>query len=138
MVFKDLKHGIQVINTVNPIFFTDLKRYHYNIWMQTYKLNYEWHMAQTYTTLKKGINEGVFRKNIDIEIVAKLLHEQLRILSDDQIFPSSRFSIRVVFENIMINFMRGIATNKGLEMIENYQDDSYISQRDENYKKSNK
>jgi TetR/AcrR family transcriptional regulator, cholesterol catabolism regulator len=121
MMFKILEHGIQIINTMNPLFMIDLKRYHYRVWKETYKLHYEKHLAHTYTMLKKGINEGLYRKDIDIEIVAKLLHEQLRIMSDEQIFPSSKYSIKAVFENILINFMRGIATRKGLELIENYQ-----------------
>jgi TetR/AcrR family transcriptional regulator, cholesterol catabolism regulator len=123
MMFKILKQGIQIISTINPLFMTDLKRYHYRVWKETHKINTEKHMAQTYTMLKKGINEGLYRNEIDIEIVAKLLHEQLRIMSDEQIFPSSRYSIKAVFENILINFLRGIATRKGLELIENYQRD---------------
>jgi TetR/AcrR family transcriptional regulator, cholesterol catabolism regulator len=120
MLFKILRHGINVINTINPLFFADLKRYHFSIWRETYKLNNERHLSQTYTVLKQGIGEGLFRDNIDIEIVAKLLHEQLRIMTDEKIFPSASYSIKVVFENIMINFMRGIATRKGMELIENY------------------
>jgi TetR/AcrR family transcriptional regulator, cholesterol catabolism regulator len=119
MLFKILKHGIKLLSTINPLFLTDLKRFHYKIWKETYRINYEKQFSQTFTMLKKGINEGLFRNDIDIEIVAKLLHEQLRIMSDEQIFPSSRYSIKVVFENILINFMRGIATRKGLELIDN-------------------
>lgn len=126
MVFGFLKHGIKAINTINPLFFTDLKKYHYRIWKETYMINYEKHLTRTYTILKKGINEGLFRKNIDIEIVAKLLHEQLTIMSDEHIFPSLQYSRTAVFENIIINFVRGIATRKGLGIIEEYQLESGI------------
>lgn len=122
MVFRVLKHGVNTINSINPLFFTDLKKYHYKIWNDTYRMNSERHLAQTITSLKKGINEGLYRREIDIEIVAKLLHEQLRILSEEQIFPSARYSKTSVFENIIINFIRGIATRRGLDLIEEYQD----------------
>jgi len=120
LVFRFLKHGIKAINAVNPLFFSDLKKYHYGVWKETYTKNYDRHLSQTCVIIKKGINQGLFRKNIDIEIVAKLLNEQLQILSDENIFPSDRFSKTVVFENIMINFVRGIATRKGLDLIEKY------------------
>lgn len=120
LVFRFMKHGIKAINMVNPLFFVDLKKYHYRIWKETYKINYEKHLTQTYTILKKGINEGLFRKDIDIGIVAKLLNEQLKIMSDEQIFPSDQYPKTIVFEHILINFLRGIATVKGLEKIEKY------------------
>jgi TetR/AcrR family transcriptional regulator, cholesterol catabolism regulator len=122
LVFKVLKLGINAINSINPLFFTDLKKYHFRIWKETYIINNQKHLSKTYTMLKKGINEGLFRKEIDIEIVAKLLHEQFRIMSDEHVFPSLRYSRTKVFENIMINFLRGIATRKGLEIIEEYMD----------------
>ena len=122
LVFKVLKLGINAINSINPLFLTDLKKYHFRIWKETYMINNQKHLSKTYTMLKKGINEGLFRKEIEIEIVAKLLHEQFRIMSDEQIFPSLRYSRAIVFENIMINFLRGIATRKGLEIIEEYTD----------------
>lgn len=120
LVFMFLKHGIKAINTVNPLFFSDLKKYHYKIWKETYTSNYEKHLSRTFLIIKKGINEGLFRKNIDVEVVAILLNTQLQILSDEKIFPSDRFSKTTVFENIMINFVRGIATRKGLDLIENF------------------
>ena len=120
LVFRFLKHGIKAIKNVNPLFFSDLKKYHYRIWKETYTSNYDKHLSQTYLIIKKGINEGLYRKSIDIEVVAILLNEQLRILSDENTFPTDRFSKTVVFENIMISFVRGIATRKGLDLIEKY------------------
>ncbi len=122
MVFGLIKEGIKILKTVNPLFFTDLKKYHYGVWKKTYSINYKKHLSQTITLLNKGVIDDLFRKNIDIEVVAILLHEQLRILSDENIFPSDKFSKLVVFENIIINFIRGIATKKGLEIIERYQE----------------
>jgi TetR/AcrR family transcriptional regulator, cholesterol catabolism regulator len=119
-VFRFLKHGVEAINLINPLFMTDMKKYHYRIWKETYIINSDKYLAQTYTILKKGINEGLFRRNIDIEIVAKLLNEQLTLMTDERIFPSLRYSRSVVFENIIINFFRGIATVRGLEIIDKY------------------
>ena len=122
MVFRFLKHGIEAINCINPLFMTDMKKYHFRIWKETYMINSDKYLTQTFTILKKGINEGLFRKNIDIEIVSKLLNEQLTLMSDERIFPSFKYSKTTVFENIVINFFRGIATAKGIEIIDKYMD----------------
>jgi TetR/AcrR family transcriptional regulator, cholesterol catabolism regulator len=128
MVFRFLKHGIEAINSINPLFMTDMKKYHYRIWKETYIINSDKYLAQTYTILKKGINEGLFRKDIHIEIVAKLLNEQLTLMTDERIFPSLKYSRSLVFENIVINFFRGIATGKGLQIIDKYMDQPELQQ----------
>jgi hypothetical protein len=68
--------------------------------------------------LRKGLNEGLYRKGINIEIIAKLFHEQMNLVSDETIFPSDKFDHGEVFQNIMINFTRGIATKRGIEIID--------------------
>ncbi len=128
MVFLFLQHGIGAINSINPLFMADMKKYHYRIWKETYVINSDKYLDQTYTILKKGINEGLFRKSIDIEIVARLLNEQLTLMTDERIFPSLKYSKSVVFENIIINFFRGIATGKGLEIIDKFMDQPELQQ----------
>jgi TetR/AcrR family transcriptional regulator, cholesterol catabolism regulator len=129
LVFRFLKHGVKAINSINPLFLADLKKYHYRIWKETYSINSDKYLSQTFTILKKGINEGLFRKDVDIEIVANLLNEQLILMSDERIFPSLKFSKTVVFENIIINFFRGIATGKGLEIIDKYMNQPEIPEQ---------
>lgn len=118
MVFGLMKLGIRVFNQINPLFFEDLRRYHTKVWKEIYKVRREKQKAQTLTILRKGINQGVFRKDIHLEIVTILLIEQLKIMPDKTIFPADKFSQSVVFENVIINFFRGIATRKGMEMID--------------------
>ncbi len=122
LVFTFIKIGVKAINIVNPLFNSDLKRYHYSIWKETYQMSSEMHRSHIQKVITRGIDEGLFRSNIDVGIVGMLLSEQLRIMSDENIFPSVRFSKAVIFENIVINFFRGIATKKGLELIEKYMD----------------
>lgn len=118
MVFGYLKLGIKMLNQVNPLFIEDIKRYHIKVWKEVYKINTEKQRVQVLTILKKGINQGLFRKEIDVEIVTILLVNQLRMMHDTTVFPREQFPQRLVFENVMIAFFRGIATQKGLEMID--------------------
>lgn len=68
--------------------------------------------------LKKGVDEGLFMGNVNIEIVSKLFHEQVSFLSDDVVFPRERYNHVEVFQNIVINFVRGISTSKGIQIID--------------------
>lgn len=119
-IFGRMKLGIYAILTVNPLFFSDMKRYHFKIFNEVLSVNQEKQIEQTHGILKKGINQGLFRKNIHVDIVSILLNEQLKIISDEGVFPQKRFSRVEVFENVVINFFRGIATQKGVALIDEY------------------
>ncbi len=117
-MFVLMKQGIKMMNSVNPVFFFDLKKYYPEIWQSLHKEHKKKSCQMTYTMLRKGLNEGLYRKGINIEIIAKLFHEQMNLVSDETIFPSDKFDHGEVFQNIMINFTRGIATKRGIEIID--------------------
>jgi len=116
-----LKNGMRTLKSINPLFFTDLKKYHYEVWKKTYMINNQKSIDQISLLLNKGVNEGLLKEDIDIDLVTKLLHAQLKILTEDNFFPSGNYSKIVVFETTMIYFFRGISTKRGLEIIDNYQ-----------------
>jgi len=121
-IFQLMQIAINAIRTYNPLFALDLKKYHPAVWKETSLRNEEMGFNQMYRLVRKGINENLFRKNINVEIVTKILQEQLKALSDEKAFPKDKYKLDVVFENMIINFIRGIATAKGLEIIDSLTD----------------
>ncbi|WP_339740056.1 TetR/AcrR family transcriptional regulator [uncultured Sunxiuqinia sp.] len=117
-IFTSMQDGIKAINTINPLFFHDLKRYYPVIWKTLYEENKEKHYNLTCTQLRKGVNEGLFRKDIHIGIVSKLFHEQMNLISDESIFPREQYELTDLFKNLMINFVRGISTQKGIDLVD--------------------
>lgn len=118
--FKYIKHSINIFNSINPAFFFDIEKYYPDVWDRKIKENDSLNLNRAIELLNKGIREEIFRKDIDVEIVAKLILEQFKMLSNNELFPPETYSRVKVFENIVVNFIRGIATNKGLHMIESY------------------
>jgi AcrR family transcriptional regulator len=119
-LIKILKHNIQVLKTINPAFFQDVKKHYPLLSKRTIESNDKQNMAKFIELLKRGIKEQVFRDTINVEIVARLLFEQFKIMNNAEVFPSDKFSKAEVFENLVINFLRGIATEKGWILIEKY------------------
>ena len=69
--------------------------------------------------LKRGIKEGVFRENLNADIIVLVFcrHAENIELHDDFL---SKFSLTDVFDNLVMTFLRGICTAKGLEIIDRY------------------
>ena len=70
--------------------------------------------------LNRGINEDVFRSDIKIRLTAKLFMEQLTIISDTDIFPVNDYPSTELFQTAIVNFARGIASVKGLEIVDSF------------------
>ena len=69
--------------------------------------------------IQRGINEGVFRDDLNPEIIALFFCRQGEsVTHNDKDFD--RFSLAEMFNNIGFTFMRGICTAKGIEIIDKY------------------
>ncbi|MGQ8335919.1 TetR/AcrR family transcriptional regulator [Sunxiuqinia sp. A32] len=117
-IFMAMQDGVKAMNIINPVFFYDLKKYYPAVWKSITLANKEKNSNHTYKQLRKGVNEGLFRKDIDIDIISKLFHEQIAIIGDEKIFPREEYKYIDVFKNVIINFIRGISTKKGIDLID--------------------
>ncbi len=113
-----MQEGIKMLNSINPVFFSDLKKFYPEIAETVYNENVKTREEFTYQLLRRGIDEGIFREDINIKIVAKLFHEQINVISDEKMFPPEEYNFSEVYRNLVINFMRGISTSKGISIIE--------------------
>ena len=119
-IFRSMQQVMKAMSVINPVFFMDLKKYYPTLSKNLHEENKEKHVQGTHTMLRRGVNEGLYRKDINIEIVSRLFHEQMNLIMDENIFSRDEFDIREVFHNLIINFTRGISTNKGIELIDRY------------------
>jgi len=117
-IFKFLKDGISTMNAINPVFINDLKKFYPEIWQNIYLNNEIKNLNLTHKLLRKGVNEGIFLKEINLDIVSKLIMEQVKILTDENAFPRDKYTVSEVFQNMVISFTRGISTKKGLDIID--------------------
>jgi hypothetical protein len=97
-----------------------IKKYYPELCESKIKNNDTQNLSRSIDLLNEAIRDNLFRNDINVEIVARLISEQFKMLNNQEIFPEDQFSKIEVFENIVINFMRGIATEKGLQLIEKY------------------
>lgn len=67
---------------------------------------------------RKGVEQGLFRADIKFDIVHDLLHEQIDMLIHSETFK--KYSFLEVYESIVLIFVRGISTDKGIGILENF------------------
>jgi|LGVF01.2.fsa_nt_gb AcrR family transcriptional regulator len=68
--------------------------------------------------MKRGIKDGLYRGDIDVNFIAHLDFSSSHMLIDPDLFPSSQFELRKIKHEYLIYHLRGIASYKGLSFIE--------------------
>ena len=68
--------------------------------------------------LNKGVEQGIYRKEIDVDIIAKLMISRIDALVNDELFPLTRYDFRKLLTENRIYHIRGIATLKGINYLE--------------------
>jgi len=105
--------------SLNPMFIEDLKKYFTT--MQAFFHSGENRPKEhsiMYILLEKGMNEGIFRKDIRIDVVDNFFNELLFMVHNSKGMEISKIDDYAVLCNIFIPYFRGLCTMKGSEMIE--------------------
>ncbi len=110
---------LSMMYSVSPLFFEDLKRYHSKA-NDKYEDEVERHKRGTIHLLTEGVQEGLIRNDVNLDIVASLLSVQIEMLKkSDRVF-NSRYPFPEIFETIFKSFIRGLATPEGLNYVDDY------------------
>lgn len=70
--------------------------------------------------LNSGMKEGYFREDLNLAILCRMLLIQMEALKRTPELFSEDISLLEVYDNIIIGFLRGISSPKGLEELEKY------------------
>ena len=68
--------------------------------------------------LEKGINLGLFRKEINKQLIARFYFAGMNSIKDVEIFDPKVFKLKDVQTNYLEYHLRGICTEKGVEQLE--------------------
>jgi TetR/AcrR family transcriptional regulator, cholesterol catabolism regulator len=109
---------------MSPVFQSDIKKYHYDVFRNMSNVNRLPYKSNNLEILNRGIEEGVFREDIDIDITNICMLEIIRMSNNKDLFPSDKFKNKDVVRNSFINFLKGISTKKGLDLINFYENNS--------------
>jgi TetR/AcrR family transcriptional regulator, cholesterol catabolism regulator len=120
-IFKMIDLMTDHFQRMSPAFQMDMQRLHRDVQKNQEELIDLPYLSNNSEILNRGIKEGVFRDDIDVEITNKCMLEVARMSNDKNVFPPDDFANKDVIRNFYINYLRGISTRKGLDLINFYE-----------------
>jgi AcrR family transcriptional regulator len=117
-IFRLIETSRDHFQEMSPAFHEDIKKFHREVLMNKtvkcempdYRNNIE--------VIEKGIKQKIFRKDINADVVNRCLYSLARSTMDGELYPFENFTRREVIKNVIINYLRGISTDEGIQLID--------------------
>jgi hypothetical protein len=114
-LFTLLKLSSDHFRSMSAAFFIDIKKYHHTL-LQKGVCGLP-DLSGSMKIVEKGVETGIFRSDIDKDIVNRGMYGIFRLTGDFELFPSGEFQRQLIVKHLYINYLRGISTTEGIRLI---------------------
>lgn len=97
-----------------PQFYSDLQKFPRVV--ELLQADREVQYLRAMQFMQRGVKEGYFRRDIDLELVAKLFEAVVQFVVSNKVYKD--YSIEQIFRNILFVSLRGICTRKGIDVLD--------------------
>lgn len=111
-----MKYFGEKVQGIHPSIHFDLEKYYPEAWELFNSHKKTFHLECVIRNLKRGINEGLYRDNLNAEIIAIIHISRVDLFFDGEVFPPSRFNFGEVFLEMFRYHIKGISTDKGIKL----------------------
>jgi len=108
----------RLLKEQNPATEHDLKKYYPRHHQKIVKVRREGIFKYILQNLRKGKEEGLYRQEMNEEVIAKLYLSRAEIIDANNIFTTEEITSVEIFVELLIYHIRGIATSLGIIELE--------------------
>ncbi len=112
-----VQDALESLKGVNPKYFAEIFEYPS---IQKYSFgeleNYSYPMI--HNILNKGVQQGVFLRDINIAVVTRVIIENINVLLNTRVFPPEKYSLREVYRSIYLYYFRGLCSTEAIASAE--------------------
>jgi hypothetical protein len=103
---------------MHPSVAYDMEKYHPEIYFDLWNNRQKFIVECILDNLKKGQKEGLYRKDFNADVISKLYIGRMNVMFDQKLFPQQEYSLTELYMELATYHVRGIASPKGIEMLE--------------------
>jgi TetR/AcrR family transcriptional regulator, cholesterol catabolism regulator len=106
---------------MHPGVLFEMEKYHPNAFgkFQNFRDSFIYSMIRT--NLERGIKEGLYRAEIDVDILTRYRIHSIMLAFNPGVFPNVKTNLVNIQWELLVHFLYGVSTAKGVKMILKYQ-----------------
>ena len=114
-LFKIKEFILHQLKNENTSPFFQLKKYYPTFYHELQKKQFEVMHDCVQENLRKGIKNGYFRKNINIDFISRIYFSGVTAVKDIEFFPKGKNNMKGLMNDYLTYHIHSIATEKGLK-----------------------
>lgn len=116
VILHFFKMNIDFFHKANKLFFEDMKRYpKVGELIRKHQQEHSHYVVEFFNT---GVQQGLFRTDVNFEITNILVREQVNFLLQTDL--CNKFPFYEVYESIVFTFLRGVSTPQGESILDKF------------------
>jgi AcrR family transcriptional regulator len=119
-IFITMERIVDDLGSINPMVLYDLEKFHYKAFQRFKEHKDKYLFRVVRNNIEWGVREGLYRDDIDVDIMSKFRIESMMIPFNVAVFPPGKYNLGHISEMIIQNFAYGLATIKGHQLIQQY------------------
>ncbi len=119
-IFLAVDMMLDVFSKINPNVIFDLEKYHPKAFKKHTEFKNKFLFAIIKQNIDQGIEEGLYREEINADIMARFRLASTFLLFNQELFPMGKHSLPAIITEMTDNFLYGLVTPKGLKLIQKY------------------
>lgn len=104
---------------LKPSIINDLQKHYPDCWQKFLEYKEGFLLNSIIENINTGIKQGLYRDDLNVEIVARYYAFRAEDFRNENMFPPEKFSFSEVLRSIFCYHIRGLASEKGLEVLKN-------------------
>jgi hypothetical protein len=108
------------IKKTNTRVLWELQKYYQTAWNLYKQYKHEVLYNSVVKNIQRGMDEGLFREDLNPEILAHLRIGEIEMSFNEEFFPENKFELVEIHEQLFDHFTFGVLSETGLKLFETY------------------
>jgi AcrR family transcriptional regulator len=125
-IFRSFDMVTDMLANIHPSVIFDLQKYHPGTFkkFQDYKNHFLFKIIKQ--NLETGVETGLYRDDIDIDILSRYRLQSILMAFDSEVFPTNKSQLVHIEQQLLEHFLYGISTTKGQKLVQKYKNQRTI------------
>ena len=109
-----------MVRELQPTIIFDLKKYHKESWKKIEAIHTECVYENILQNLKNGQKQGLYRKDVDCDMVARFYTGSTMMLMEEKLFPHTKFKKEELYNHYIDYHLHAVMTEEGKALYQKY------------------
>lgn len=112
------EHVGNFVKDIHPSIHYDMEKYYPEAWNVFANHKKSFVLKCITDNLIRGIKEGLYRKDLNVPVIARIYVSRIDIVFDGEVFPPEEIDFKTVYMEKMNYHLRGISSDKGIKLLQ--------------------